>query len=401
MAVKRKTFGTRLKELALIGAALIATLLACEILFRVIGVSYPVFVRADPVLGASQIPGAKGLYIREGRAWVEINSDGMRGPEVAVEKPPNTYRIALLGDSYVQAVQVPFDSTFGEVLERRLSALQHRPVEVLNFGVGGYGSTQELLTLQRKVWKYSPDLVLLAVTTGNDISDNYRPLKRIDYVPYHVFRGTSLVLDSSFTKSKEYLARNTWTSRLLLPLVQHSRVFQLLNDARYTVRIRRRKQEQNPADAAEPGMSDQVYLSPRPGSDWDEAWRVTEGVIHLIRNECRAKGTPLAMLTLTTGIQVNPDPAVRARELQRLGIKDFYYPDRRLAHFGAKEGIPVLNLAPAMLRQAEQRQVIFHGFEGHLGKGHWNERGHEAAGELIATWIAAGFPGSPSGDPKP
>ena len=63
--------------------------------------------------------------------------------------------------------------------------------------MGGYGTTQELLTLQHEVWKYSPDLVLLAVTTGNDISDNSRRLKRNDET-YHVFPGDRLVLDTSF-----------------------------------------------------------------------------------------------------------------------------------------------------------------------------------------------------------
>ena len=36
-------------------------------------------------------------------------------------------------------------------------------------GVSGYGTTQELVTLREKVWRYSPDMVLLAVTTNNDV----------------------------------------------------------------------------------------------------------------------------------------------------------------------------------------------------------------------------------------
>ena len=101
---------------------------------------------------------------------------------VALKHPAGTLRIALLGDSYIEAFEVPFEKTAGEVLERRLSALRGTPVEVLNFGEGGYGTGQELLTLQHEVWKYSPDLVLLALTPSNDISDNYRPLKRTDSV---------------------------------------------------------------------------------------------------------------------------------------------------------------------------------------------------------------------------
>ena len=152
-----------------------AALLLCELALRLLGVSYPVFVWTDPVRGVAHIPGVSGgKQLPDGRRWVEINSDGWRGPEVALRHPPGTLRIALLGDSFIEAFEVPFDSTVGEVVERRLTALRGGPVEVLNFGQGGYGTTQELLTLEHEVWKYSPDLVLLAVTTGNDISDNSR-----------------------------------------------------------------------------------------------------------------------------------------------------------------------------------------------------------------------------------
>jgi hypothetical protein len=391
MSKRHSSLRTRIKELALVGVALAFSLLVGEVLLRLLGVSYPVFVRTDPVRGAAHIPGVRGWNTREGRAWVEINSDGLRGPEVAVAKPAGTFRIALLGDSYIEATQVPFEKSVGEVLESRLSKLRGRPVEVLNFGVGGYGSTQQLFTLRDQVWKYSPDLILLAVTTGNDISDNHRSLKKVEYVPYHVFSGGELVVDESFLKSKEYLDRNTWGNRILLPLVQHSRLAQLINDFRYTWRVRKRKEARPGEDLGEPGLNESIFRPPLPGSEWEEAWRVTEGVLRLIRDECRSKHTPLALVTLTTGIQVHPMREGKEKLLRRLGVKDLYYPDRRLAALGKAEEIPVLNLAPTMAKEAEERQVFFHGFDGHLGKGHWNQDGHKFAGELIGTWIAGGL----------
>jgi hypothetical protein len=297
----------------------------------------------------------------------------------------------LLGDSYIEAFEVPFEKTVGEVLETRLSALHGTPVEVLNFGQGGYGTTQELLTLQHDVWKYSPDLVLLAVTTGNDISDNYRPLKGSDYVPYHVFRGTELVLDSSFRRSSEYLSRAAWT-RQLLGVVQHSRLAQLLNRVRHTRRKSERQRENaGGAPGDEPGLRDEVQLPPTT-PDWREAWRVTEGILRLMRDECRKEGTPFALVTLTRGIQVTPVRERKEEFLRQLGAKDLYYPERRLAEFGKREGIPVLNLAPDMAQQAEERQVYFHAYHDSLGIGHWNEAGHVAAAELIARWLAREFP---------
>jgi len=70
---------------------------------------------------------------------------------------------------------VPVENTFWAVMEDRLkgcNAFAGKQIEVLNFGVSGYGTAQELLSLRQDVWDYQPDMVLLAVTTGNDISDN-------------------------------------------------------------------------------------------------------------------------------------------------------------------------------------------------------------------------------------
>jgi hypothetical protein len=385
-------------NLLLAGAAVVAGLLVCEVLLRVLGISYPVYVWMDPVRGISHIPGMKSSKQFEGHSWIEINRDGWRGPDAALKAFPGTFRIALLGDSYIEAFEVPYEKTVGEVLEARLSALRGTPVEVLNFGHGGYGTSQQLLTLQHEVWKYSPDLVLLAVTTGNDISDNSRPLKRIDYVPYYVFRGTDLVLDSSFLQSRGYRRRAVWTKQFL-GVIRHSRLAQLFNRVRHAGRKGERQREiAGAVPGDEVGMRDEVQLPPTT-PDWQEAWRVTEGILRLMRDECRKKDTPFAMVTLTRGIQVTPVRGRKEEFLRQLGAKDLYYPERRLAEFGKREGIPVLNLAPAMAKQAEERQVYFHAHHDSLGIGHWSEAGHLAAGELIAPWLAEEFTARPTTSP--
>lgn len=378
--------GRVLANLGLVIAAAAVGLLLCELALRILGVGYTVFVWTDPVTGVAHIPGVTSRTKFEGGRWVEINSDGLRGPETPLQAPPGTYRVALLGDSFIEAFEVPYDSTVGEVVERRLAEQRGTPVEVLNFGVGGYGTAQELLTLQHKVWKYQPDLVLLAVTTGNDISDNYRPLNGSEYVPYYVFQGGRLVLDTTFLSTPGYRSRAMW-SRRMLTVVKHSRLAQVVNRVRKT----RRKDERQERNAAarpeeELGLRDEVHLPPAT-PEWREAWRVTEGVLELMRDECRAKGTPFAIVTLTRGIQVSPDRKKKELFLQQLGAEDLYYPERRLAEFGRREGIPVLNLAPSMAAEAEERQVYFHAHRNTPGVGHWNAEGHRAAGERIAAWL--------------
>jgi hypothetical protein len=238
------------------------------------------------------------------------------------------------------------------------------------------------------------------MTTGNDITDNYRPLKQFDYVPYHVFRGATLVVDSSFLQSKGYRSRALWTRRWL-GLVQHSRLAQLVNRVRHLWRrdeLRRANAGGAPGD--ELGLRDEVYLPPTT-PEWREAWRVTEGVLRLMRDECRRKHTPFAIVTLTRGIQVTPLREKKQRFLRQLDAKDLYYAERRLDEFGEREGIPVFNLAPLMAQQAEERQVFFHAEQGSLGVGHWNEEGHRVAGELIASWLARDLAARLTGDSKP
>jgi hypothetical protein len=386
----RRGWSALVGNAALAGGALLVALLVCEVLLRLLGVSYPVFVWTDPVRGVGHIPGARGGQQYDGESWISINSDGWRGPEIARKKAPGTLRIALIGDSYIEGFEVPFKKTVGEVIARRLSALRHKPVEVLNFGEGGYGTTQEYLTLKYEVWKYAPDLILLAFTSGNDVTDNYRPLDPGGYRPYYVFRGADFVLDTSFLRSRAYQSRAVWTRRLL-GVVQDSRLVQLLNRVRHLSRKRERQQFRAGKDLGdEVGLSNKVQLPPTT-PDWAEAWRVTETILHLMRDECRKHGTPFAIVTLTRGIQVTPDPETKERFLRELGVKDLYYPERRLAEFGKREGVPVFNLAPTMAREAEESHVYFHADHDSLGIGHWNEAGHEAAGELIASWLADGW----------
>src|SRR5262249_42260753 len=154
--------------------------------------------------------------------------EGYRDIERPPDKPPGTVRIAVLGDSYVSAVQVAWDSTFVVLLQRRLEAcgaFPGRRVEVLNFGVGGYGTAQEYLTLERRVWAYAPDLVILAFLTGNDLENNSRALMRESWRPYYVHRNGTLVLDDSF-RSRGGRERSVLTA-LRHFLYDHSRVVQL------------------------------------------------------------------------------------------------------------------------------------------------------------------------------
>lgn len=101
-----------------------------------------------------------------------VSAAGLRDREYTLAKAPGTYRIAVLGPSYVFGTGVADDATFEAQLEARLNReLAGRPgaparFEVLNFGVPAYSVVQDLGRLRERALPYRPDAVLAALYPG-------------------------------------------------------------------------------------------------------------------------------------------------------------------------------------------------------------------------------------------
>ena len=388
-----------LASLLLVISGLVVGLFIAELGLRLIGISYPVFYRADDLTGIALIAGAEGWYRKEGVAYVRINNAGFRDQDHTKEKPANTLRIAVLGDSFAEGFQVPLESTFWAVTGQELqgcSRLGEQRIEVLNFGVSSYGTAQELLTLRHRAWDYNPDIVMLAITTANDISDNSRKLKKLkqlkqsEIIPYFLYQGDELILDNSFLDSDSYASRRS--RRKFNEFTNYSRLIQLYkyvkNLRANNWRVRRPKfVTADQEDLFEPGLLDDIYREPS-APEWKEAWRVTEGLIALMRDEVVEKEVDFIVVTLSNGMQVYPDSAVRERFKESLGVIDLFYPDMRIKALGEREGFPVINLAPLIWAYTKENHTFVHGFENtRLGIGHWNDMGHRLAGQIIAEEI--------------
>jgi hypothetical protein len=379
----------------LIFASLVLALLVCEAGLRLLGIQYPDFYDYDPLLGAKLRPGINGYFLKEGGGYVSINSDGLRDREHSLAHPQNTLRIAVLGDSFPEAMQVNQDETFWAVMEKDLQgcpSLNGRRVEAINFGQAGFGTAQELLALRHRAWKYAPDVVLLAFFTGNDVADNSPALMQFNYNPYFTLKDGKLVLHDRRTRERwqEEQRKRSWGEKFYRWRRDHFRISQVLHQGEKTLKTwwSQPGTGETAANqhASEPGISDSIYREP-VSPVWQEAWKVTEALLIRMRDEVAAKGARFFVVVLSTGAQVDPDPAVRAALAQGLGMKDLFYPDRRLEKFCQQEGIPILLLAPAFQQYATAHQVYLHGFKGNLGGGHWNPNGHRLAGDMIARWL--------------
>lgn len=372
----------KLRTLGFYFASLIVGLVCAEIVLRLVGARFSnSFYVIDPDLGWTLRPGAEGDVTEEAVVRVKINHAGMHDDrEYAVEKPADVYRVAVLGDSFAESMQVPLEQSFGRLLQQDLAACRKTKVEVLNFGVQGYGTAQELLTWRLKASKYKPDDVVLLFYTGNDLYNNVRILNptNADAAPYFVLvDGRPRLVASMATGSA---AREAWAS-----VVRVSKLAQMLTDAYYKWNRQqvRAQEDANRKQFGENYMDRLIYAEPRHDA-MREAWAVTEALLPIFRDEVTASGARFHLAIASSGVQVHPDAEVRSGFLQHIQGVDLFYAEKRLASSASKAGIEVSVIGEEMLRENSAKRY-FHGFPGNLGKGHWNEHGHRFVGKLLAS----------------
>jgi len=385
------TSSSWIKNAAVIAGALLIALGVGEAALRIAGFSYPNFWTPDAVTGTSLRPGMAGWQRDEGRAYVRISSQGLRDREHSIAKPAGTYRIAVLGDSYAEAMQVAMERAFWALLPEKLKACGFagaKNIETVNFGVSGYGTAHELLTLQNRVWQYQPDMVLLAFFPGNDVRNNSQALEG-EKRPYFSLKDGKLHLDAAFRDDPEFKEKQRIAEHRAW--LQQARLYQLMR------RVRAGNIAQHfhnaPVAAAlaagtqlsEPGLDEQVFHAPRD-EQWREAWDITDRLVLATAEETRAHGARFVLAVLSTPGSVYPDAQLRARYAQSLGVSSLFYPEERLGRLGEQHGFQVVALAPKMQQIADAQHVYLHGFANTKpGFGHWNEAGHALGAELIAA----------------
>jgi hypothetical protein len=348
---------------------------------------------ADQQRGWSLRAGAQGLVMDETRQYVQINKHGFRDADRSYEKPTSTVRIAVLGNSWTEAMQVPLDKTYCSLLERRLTELScfaGKHVEVLNFGVSGYSTAQELLLLRDEVWKYHPDIVVVAFYSARDVANNVRQFNNAanpEQSPYFVYRGDQLVLDDSFRELPAVQKRQIILQKIRGLVNDHVVVLQAVNALvrNGRARVAMAAMKEKAGEAGVHTIEHSIYAAPTQPS-LQEAWRVTEGLLVTMHDEVKTHGAEFRIVTLANRPQVIPDRAKRLAFMQALGVSDLSFADERIKALGERQGIPVTLLAPALSSYAEAHQIFLNGFnEANLGGGHWNEMGHRLAAETIAS----------------
>jgi lysophospholipase L1-like esterase len=167
-------------EILVSGVSLLVSIGVAELALRLVdplGISYYElagnYVRdklADNQLVFRHKPSWETRY---GNVLVTYNERGLRDRPV-LPKAEGEYRILALGDSVTFGWGVAQDQIFTVRLEQLLQGRLRRPVRVINSGVGGYNTVQEVTYFKHEGIALQPDLVLLTYVQ-NDIEVNKGP----------------------------------------------------------------------------------------------------------------------------------------------------------------------------------------------------------------------------------
>ena len=387
------------KNVVLCAASLVFVSLLGEVVARLLWEpgSEASVIQADPLLGWCLRPHSQMYSVDSDRALryhIEINDLGMRDRGRSALKPPGMRRVLFLGDSMVFGTGIEP----GERCSDRLEALLGPEAEVLNSGVGGWGTDQEYLYLCRQGFALQPDVVVLGMCVLNDILNDMLSHELFGAAPKPRFGldAGRLVLEPAAPRpappAAERLEDVLKHSRLLYYIGKHAR------ELRAEMRARAARQGAAAAQAAalrakapapyypEDLAADishwsvfRVPYTPR----FESAFQVTEALVAAVSESCAARGVPLVLFAWPQKVEV--DSLARAAELRHYGYEasqfDLNAPYARLRALTGRLQVPFVYPLESF-RAAEPRGSLFFARDGHPAA-----FGHGLAAEALAPVV--------------
>ena len=370
--------------LVVLGVAVPVLLL--EVVLRVFGPVIPgnyetgVWAEGHPVVGHYHIPGASA-WIREPEftTHLRFNRFGLRGPEIAAERPVPGRRVLLLGDSFLEGKQVAEYDALPDRLNSWLNDRGAGSAELLNAGTFDWSQVHEYLYLQHAGPVLRPDLIVQFIYVGNDIGDVW-PRSRGEL--RELERPVATVDDDGRLEFPEWRRRTPdQTDMLFGELSRHSTVYR----------------------AYETGVLDKIRYGERDGQGVEgqllevyrfketpqetRAWQTVEALLLATRAEAERQGARFALVIVPGKWQVHREDwrsllaALSETDDDRWVLRA---PNRRLVQLAEAHQIPVLDLLSPLREAAEDGLRLYYPVDIH-----WNAAGHDVAARAVADHLLA------------
>lgn len=385
------------ERIALVSGSLLLSVLLAEFLLRLF---FPIDTGRSrehriphPVLGWVLEAGASyHNHLPEATVQVTYNDAGWRDVAHSFEKPPGTFRILVLGDSYMEAYSVELEEAFHRQLQR-VAQDHNKQVEVINLGVGGFGTLQQYLVFEEVGKRYDPDLVLLGFYLGNDVTNNSLTLEQqasadslkitsrpfLDPADSTGWTTTQVDFEGAQQRYTEAKARqNVWLRRLARRSVLYG-----------TVTVAQQNWRRRPAYGPQPRAMYMASFGPHFCEEppaFTEAWTTTRRVLDRLNQAVDAQGSTLVVFSVPAWHEVDPEPMATVQALAPdptavcLEEAPGY---TRLATMLHSLSIPYVDLLPDFRHATrESKNTLFRRSDRH-----WNPEGHAQAATVVGSYL--------------
>ncbi len=299
----------------------------------------------------------------------DLNSGGYHDTEF-FEASDKDFAIALLADSFGMGV-VPYQYNFATVAEQRLQAAlrsQYERVAVHNFGIPGINMPGYALLLHTEVPKTNPTYVVLCVFVGNDIFGlKAKTRRRYIFQNWRLWNLTAglLTLLRERTGGAHVMdigVQSPADDSIPEHILEPEKEPPTLSESTFLNIEGRRLEITNALNPA----TQRRYKEFFNAFGKFESWLGERLIVAVIPDEFQVNDELYQRILAT---KQNPNDYERT------------YPQQRLRAYSQEQGIPMLDLLPA-LRDANKEERVYH-----LRDTHWNARGNRIAGEAIAEFL--------------
>jgi len=353
-----------------------------------------------PVFGWVLKPDARYLYrMPETTVRVTYNSKGFRDDEHSIENRHDVFRILVLGDSFMEAYSVATNNTFYKQIEQ-FARKRNIDVEVINMGVGGYGTLQEYLIYREAGALYKPDLVLLGFNISNDVRNNSIKLESIankdtlktkarPFLQLAESGNWQITAVNYKEAQNRYAMEQARQNAFPEKWMGRSAVLQTMKRVQKNV-LRKLAAGREPQMGPAPeewfiAMAGVYYCQELV--QYTEAWDITKNILTRLKQDMQAMAGELVVFTvpahhevdageIENAIKIAPDP-------EKFCLREARGYDR-LASILEDLDIKYVDLLP------DFRNVMHHGGVNLFRRsdGHWNEDGHHLAAEQVGLFLA-------------
>lgn len=368
-----------LKKISISIIAIIILLIIFEIAFRYFHLFHQsiYWVKPDHLIYYRPLPNSNFWVLEENDHPItgRFNKWGWRDRNWDIKK--NRIRIAILGDSFVQALQIEEDRTFVRLCEKYLNQNQTEQFEIMNFGRGGFSPTEELVVLQTEVIKFNPDLVVVTYFPVNDYRDVLKDTATDTPRSFFYIDNDNkcLILDNTFTNSLYYKFTDLIISKLKIRSVLMLFLMKRIRLA-YGRFISYQRSREKPSIPKK--KSGQYSISTaQKNATYLQAFNFSKRLINEMIKLCKANNIKFLLLCLNDH---HYKPEVEKRKLKRYPTFNYLYIENELKKLASKQEIYFLGLQKAF-------RNYYLKFKRDLHWVHYNYEGHRLVAKLLSKKI--------------